>query len=127
MPSGIYIGNKGRKAWNKGMIGFMKGKVVSEETKKKMSDSQKGIKRPYCCGENHWEWKGKNVGYRALHHWVIRKLGKAIICEHCGKVKTTPKSIQWANKSHKYKRDLNDWISLCVKCHKHYDGYGVEV
>ena len=42
-------------------------------------------------------------------------------CEHCGKKKTTPKSIHWANKSGKYLRKLSDLIALCVKCHSEYD------
>jgi len=29
--------------------------------------------------------------------------------------------IQWANKDHKYKRDISDWMRLCAKCHTHYD------
>ncbi len=31
------------------------------------------------------------------------------------------KMIHWANISHKYKRDLDDWIEMCVPCHKAYD------
>ena len=50
-------------------------------------------------------------------HW----LGKAHKCVDCGKDKTTPKSIHWANKSHEYLRELSDWMQLCAKCHKRYD------
>ncbi len=32
-----------------------------------------------------------------------------------------PKGIQWANKSHTYKRELTDWFALCGTCHKKYD------
>lgn len=39
-------------------------------------------------------------------------------CEDCGKQKGR---IEWANKSHKYKRDVKDWISLCKPCHGKYD------
>jgi len=64
-------------------------------------------------------WKGDNVGNGALHDWVERHLGKPNKCEHC---KTeTSKKYDWANKSQKYKRDLNDWIRLCRKCHAKYD------
>jgi hypothetical protein len=35
---------KGTQAWNKGLIGFCKGKILSEETKKKMSEKGKGRK-----------------------------------------------------------------------------------
>jgi len=63
-------------------------------------------------------WKGENIGYYGLHHWVVKELGKTKFCNNCGK--NTGKT-EWANKSHEYKRDVNDWISLCVKCHRQYD------
>jgi hypothetical protein len=63
-------------------------------------------------------FKGESVGYDALHDWVNRHRGKAVKCEHCGK---DHGRIEWANKSHEYKRDLSDWISLCKKCHYAYD------
>lgn len=31
------------------------------------------------------------------------------------------KKIHWANISRLYKRDLDDWMRLCAKCHKAYD------
>lgn len=131
---------KGQIPWNKGKKGFyrhteewkklnslrqkgrispMKGKCHTTETKIKMSESHKG--------EKSYAWKGENVGYRALHRWVHSRLGSPQICKFCGKEKTTLKSIHWANKSHKYLRNLNDWISLCVSCHKKYDGYVGEI
>lgn len=63
-------------------------------------------------------FKGEEVGYDALHDWVNRHKGKAKECEHCGK---SSGRIEWANKSRNYLRDLNDWISLCKKCHYKYD------
>ncbi len=72
----------------------------------------------YFTGNNNKKWKGDNVGYSGLHYWVYRQLGKPIKCKHCG---TTNKKLQWANKSHQYKRNINDWLSLCVPCHKKYD------
>jgi len=71
-------------------------------------------------GENNFNWKGNKVGYRALHNWIENHLGKPLNCSNCG-LNKIPKGkkryFQWANISHKYKRDLNDWIRLCVKCH----------
>ncbi len=72
-------------------------------------------------GEQKLLWKGDLVSYRGLHYWVERHKGKPIKCEFCWKEKTTSKSIQWANISHTYQRDLNDWISLCVSCHRIFD------
>lgn len=64
-------------------------------------------------------WKGDKVGYSALHEWVKRMLGKPRFCEHC---KRTDKiKYEWANKSHSYRRDVNDWVRLCTLCHHKYD------
>ena len=62
-------------------------------------------------------FKGENVGYDALHDWVKRHKQKATNCEHCG----NEGYLEWANKSHEYKRDLNDWLALCKRCHIKYD------
>lgn len=67
--------------------------------------------------EKHPRWIGDNVGYFGLHTWISKRI-KLIKCEFCG----SNKNLQRANKSHQYKRDLNDWIVLCSKCHFHYDG-----
>ena len=90
---------------------------MSKEWREKLGKSHIGK----LCNEKHPLWKGENVSYRCLHMWVHRKLGKPMLCEFCGKEKTTVKSIHWANKSHNYLRNLTDWISLCVHCHKAYD------
>lgn len=106
-----------RKKISRTLIGIKR----PEEFKEKIRKFLIGRKRPEISGEKNRKWKGDSVGYRALHIWVNARKGKPKICELCGKKKTTPKSIQWANKSGEYKRDLNDWISLCVKCHREYD------
>lgn len=71
-------------------------------------------------GKQHHNWKD-GVGYTALHSWVRRELGKPMQCEFCGYKSSNTKEIHWANKSQEYKRDLNDWLRLCVKCHHKYD------
>lgn len=113
---------KGFKPWNTGLT------KKDERVKKyaiKISLKQKGkhlsLRTEFKKGENqdkkNINWRGNNVGYYALHTWVIRKLGKASICHKCG----SDKKVQWANKSWEYKRDINDWIELCFKCHRIYD------
>ena len=72
-------------------------------------------------GDKNYLWKGDKVSYGSLHDWVKRHLGKPDTCEHCGKNGLSGKKIHWANKSHEYKRDLTDWLRLCVSCHKAYD------
>ncbi len=105
---------KGKDAWNKGIpapwaIGnkFRLGK---------------GNPNPHkmFADENH-KWKGDDVGYYGLHNWIRRQLGKPNKCESCGSDSLRPRQYHWANKSGKYKRDLFDWIRLCVSCHKEYD------
>lgn len=63
-------------------------------------------------------WKGNQVGYNALHLWVRQRYHKPELCEHC----TTRPSIDLANKSGLYIRDLTDWWYLCRKCHMDMDG-----
>lgn|SRR3990167_7994514 len=116
---GKHHSEKTRKKWSK----IRKGKNLGNAWgfKKGMITWNKGLKLPQFSNENNPLWKGDKVSYTGLHKWVYRHRGKALKCEFCGKEKTTPRSINWANKSHKYLRDLNDWISLCVSCHRKYD------
>lgn len=67
---------------------------------------------------NHYLFKGEAASYISIHGWVARHRGKASKCEHCG---TETGKIQWANKSHEYKRELTDWIQLCIICHRKHD------
>lgn len=95
--------NLGRTPWNKGL----KGIHLSPDTEFKRGRRD----------DKHPEWKGEFASYSAVHHWVKRWKGKPIKCEHCGK----KKECQWANIDHNYRRNLDDFISLCVKCHSTYD------
>ena len=66
-------------------------------------------------------WEGSKSEYRLLHYWVEKNLGKPSECMNCKRKGLSGRNIHWANKSHKYKRDKNDWIRLCVYCHQRYD------
>lgn len=89
-----------------------------------------GSKRCVSCfhktvsGKNSPLYKEK-LTYKYLHTWVSNMLGRPKKCLHCNKPGCLNKgnkwSIQWANKSQQYLRDLNDWIPLCCKCHYIYD------
>ncbi len=68
-------------------------------------------------GEKNHQWKGDEVGVNGIHRWVRRHKGKPQICERCG----TAEHLDWANKDHSYKRNLDDYISLCRSCHMKYD------
>ena len=74
--------------------------------------------KPY-LGEKHHNWKGNNIGYWGVHSWINRKYGQPKLCDICNK--SNKKRYEWANKSGKYLRIRNDWIRLCVKCHRKND------
>ena len=139
----IRLGMKNSEKQKEAVRKYMKNRIVLEETKKKLSLLYKGKPRktPWLVGrkqtKEHIEkrikkmigeknpmWKGENVGYYSLHKWVHRHLGKPMECSNCKQKQTTNgRKIHWANKSHLYKRDLSDWVTLCVKCHSKYDRY----
>lgn len=109
----------------KGSNGWL-GRKHTLETLEKLRVSHMG-KPGYWAGksrpveENSAAWKGDGVGYVGLHMWVYRNLGKPDTCEHCNTNGLSGSKIHWANKSQEYKRELDDWIRLCVSCHKTYD------
>lgn len=75
--------------------------------------------------KNHLGKIKNNVGYSGLHKWVYRHLGAfPSQCDQCGAVgekKNDRWTVQFANKSGLYKREKNDWLRLCVKCHRKHD------
>lgn len=110
-----------------------KGQKVPEEVKLRMRES--ALKR---ISERPWSnpagWnKGLKTGltpgnikekpsYSAIHHWVKYHLGRPGKCENCQA--TGLLRFEWANLSGEYKRDLTDWASLCVQCHRLIDDTG---
>ncbi len=96
--------------------------IFTEAHKKNLSLSHTGIQ----ANENNGMWKGAEASYVAIHMWVRRHKGAPVKCEQCGREKTSPRSIQWANKDHLYSRELGDWVALCASCHKLHDiGHGL--
>ena len=67
--------------------------------------------------DKHPMWKGDKVGYQGIHSWIRRKLGLPSLCERCGT--SFSKRFNWHNISRTYSRNLNDWMSLCARCHAH--------
>lgn len=70
--------------------------------------------------EKSSSWKGDKVGYSALHKWLRKYYGNPTKCEWCG-IKGFKNgrawSLDWANKTGRYLRDISDWVGLCRKCH----------
>ncbi len=94
------------------------GHKVSEKTKRKISKAN-SKPAPWKKGINNGHWMGDRVGYSGIHKWVAYWRGKPKECELC---KTNEvQRFDWASINHKYKRNLNDWLRLCPKCHKSYD------
>lgn len=102
-----------REKFRKRMLGntFNKCRKMHPNTRKALLNA--------ISGENSWKWKGDLVGYAGIHDWIEKIMGKPQECSHCG---TKEKRMyHWANISNEYKRDITDWIRLCVPCHKKFD------
>lgn len=125
-----------KRHFNRGMHpncrnGFKTGHLHPQETKDKISIANKGkhnsLKTEFFKGDprvqddSHPRWKGDEASYFAKHMWIRRKLGNPVVCQFCGFKSDNHKRIHWANVSGEYKRELSDWISLCVPCHKKRD------
>jgi hypothetical protein len=133
MPTGIYQRKKGYKLFkNTGDKNPAKRIEVRKKISEAMKGNKNGIGNKSRTGIKSSEetkikislanlgkikyWKGEEATYSSKHHWVRNHKGKPKICENCGK-----SAKHWANIDHKYHRDLDDYIALCVKCHKKYD------
>lgn len=103
-------------------FGYKLGENKGNKNPAKRSEVRKKISKNAKLRDQNEEknpnWKGNNCSYFTLHEWVKKHLGKAKKCEFCGITNTI---IHWANKSREYKRNLNDWLQLCPKCHGKYD------
>ena len=117
---------KGNRLWDNSKTKetwFKKGHHPENEFQEGHTSWLKG-KKGYHLADLNPEWKGDDVGYRGLHKWVERHLGKPSTCEGCGKTNLSGHLIHWANKSKNYKRLITDWVRLCTKCHGAFDKTG---
>jgi hypothetical protein len=105
------------------------GKHNSDEWKKIMHNRMSGKNNPMygkgkmLSGNKAYQWKGDSVSYEGLHIWAKKNIKKPDICEMCNYFK--PKQL--SNISGEYKRDVNDYQWLCVRCHIIYDNQIREV
>ena len=88
-----HVACRGKPSWNNGLKGYM-------------------------AKEKNGMWKGEKVSYSGIHKWIHKNFIRQDNCEGCG---TKIKKLTWANISKEYKREREDWLQLCYKCHWHYD------
>jgi hypothetical protein len=70
--------------------------------------------------DNNPRWKGDKVGYHGVHDWLNRIFGKADRCELCGA--SDKRMYHWCKKlGAPYFRNRENFIMLCVSCHRKYD------
>lgn len=96
-----------------------RGVPHSDETRQRMSAVRRGR---FLSGE-HPNWRGDAVGYSGLHGWVRRHKAKTGVCTECGAAVGTSRfrGTEWANVSGRYLRDLDDFVELCISCHRRRD------
>jgi len=109
----------------------LKNRVFSLETIEKMRKSATGrrlsaesIRKRTLkqAGENHYRWEGDNIGYGGIHQWLKKIYGKADKCEICG-IDNEERMYHWAlKKDCKYERKRENFMMVCVPCHRMYDG-----
>lgn len=112
--------------FTKGHTPWLKGTHIQTNTgrthfKKGYTPWHKGKEDVLPHGEKHHNWKGNKVSYFALHMWIKRNFGKPFFCFNC--YSWNEKKYHWANISGKYTRELSNYVSLCVPCHKKFDGF----
>lgn len=122
--------------WNGDRIAWNKGKSIRSNTgrthfKKGFTPWNKGIKGSTRTGVLHHNWKEEDYSYDAVHYWIVRHYGSAVRCdkEGCSYPKKTKngtilpyaKKFCWSNLSGEYKRDITDWMQMCMSCNMLHD------
>ena len=102
--------------------------IIKSLIKQSYHFCSKKCKYNFFSGLNHPNWKGgkfvKFTFYRNIHQWLINNYGYPLKCDFCNKIGSRNKrwNIQYAlkkNKKHSY--DIQNYLKLCISCHKKYD------
>lgn len=107
--------NIGKKGWIKGTnAGFQKGDKNPVRNPKILKRIKKTLSKR-CKRRTIYDAHTTSI----IHRRVEKVLGRPKICENCGTTKK--KKYDWSNISGLYKDDVNDYIRLCISCHRLYD------
>jgi len=130
---------------NKGQFIKGGGYKLSEEHKRKISESKKGFGRGVRLSLNRRRaiskgmklatahMKSKRLAgdylYQSSHKWMQRWYGQPQKCDSCGRTnpphgKGKKDYFHWANKDGRYLKERKYWMRLCAKCHRNYDFVG---
>lgn len=99
------------------------GKPITGEHLKNMLKGMEGRIVPSLFKVGHKPWhkdvplKGEQASYSAIHWWVRKRKPRPPVCEMCGE----KRRMHWANIDFEYRRDLEDYVSLCSPCHGSFD------
>lgn len=104
--------HKGSLPWNKGL-------TSADPRVRKYAHNSGNFLPQNVTGDKNHNWKGSEASYSAKHMWVKYHFGKPQVCQQCNT--TMERMYHWANISKKYLRQRDDWLRLCVPCHKKYD------
>lgn len=103
---------RGKESWNK-------GKKLSEEHKRKLSEAKIGK----YIGEKHPNWKGDNIKYGQLHARIRKSKEKLKHCEKCGREKKLQLSFNHSLGNYTFNTEDYEW--LCSECHMGKDGTNI--
>ena len=75
-------------------------------------------------GARHWMWREDAATYSAFHKWLVNNFGCANCCENkfCNSGVQKFEYALLKNKTHAHLRE--NYITLCVPCHRSYDTHG---
>lgn len=78
--------------------------------------------KKYCSMRCQWDNRGhsKDIKYCAKHRRLIRWYGNAPLCVFCGNDEQN-RRYEWANVTGEYTDDIQDYLPLCVPCHRSFD------
>lgn len=61
-----------------------------------------------------------------IHQWIRKHYGGANHCDLCGNNDSNLR-YEWANlNKHGYERNINDYIQLCISCHRNFDNGNID-